>query len=170
MSMPDTLLLLVFPALMAFAAVSDLLTMTIPNRVSLLLVAGFLVMAWLTGMDWSVIGLHFAAGGLVLLITFTLFALGWIGGGDAKLAAAVALWCGFSVLLDYLFVASLLGGQLSLAIIYWRSAMLPEFMLKVNWITRLHHTKTGIPYGIALAAAGLMVYPTTAIWTRVAGV
>ena len=105
MSTLDTLLLLVFPALMAFAAVSDLLTMTIPNRVSLLLIAGFLAMAWLIGMDWQTIGLHFAAGALVLVITFTMFALGWIGGGDAKLAAATGMWCGFGVLLDYALVA-----------------------------------------------------------------
>lgn len=170
MSTLDTLLLLVFPALMAFAAVSDLLTMTIPNRVSLLLIAGFLAMAWLIGMDWQTIGLHLAAGAVVLVITFTLFALGWIGGGDAKLAAATGLWCGFGVLLEYALVASMFGGLLTLLILYWRTALLPEFALKVNWIARLHHAKTGIPYGIALAAAGLMVYPNTAIWTRIAGV
>ncbi|PPD16226.1 MAG: peptidase [Methylobacterium sp.] len=170
MSTPDTLLLLVFPALMAFAAMSDLLTMTIPNRVSLLLVATFLVMAWLTGMDWQTIGLHIAAGALVLVITFTLFALGWIGGGDAKLAAATGLWCGFGVLLDYALAASVLGGLLTLLILSWRRLLLPEFALKVNWIARLHHAKTGIPYGIALAAAGLLVYPNTLVWTRIAGV
>ena len=170
MSTLDTLLLLVFPALMAFAAMSDLLTMTIPNRVSLLLIAGFLAMALLTGMEWSIIGMHLAAGMLVLVITFGLFAAGWIGGGDAKLAAATGLWCGFGMLLEYALVASMLGGLLTLLILSWRNLLLPEFALKVTWITRLHHAKTGIPYGIALAAAGLFVYPNTAIWTRIAGV
>lgn len=169
MSPMDTLLLLFFPALMAFGAVSDLLTMTIPNRLSLLLVAGFFAMAVLTGMPVETIGMHLAAGMLVLFITFSMFAFGWIGGGDAKLAAATGLWCGFGVLLDYAMFASVLGGALTLAILCWRRLLLPEFAFRVEWIARLHHAKTGIPYGIALAAAGLAVYPQTAIWMSVAG-
>ena len=166
----DPLLLLFFPGLMAFAAVSDLLTMTIPNRLSLLLMAGFLAFAILTRMPMEQIALHFAAGALVLVITFSMFAFGWIGGGDAKLAAATAIWCGFAVLLEYLLFAAVLGGLMTLAILYWRGYMLPEALLRVQWIARLHHHKTGIPYGIALAAAGLIIYPQTAIWSAVAGV
>lgn len=169
MSPMDTLLLLVFPALMAYAAVSDLLTMTIPNRLSLLLVAGFFALAVLSGMPYQTVALHLGAGLTVLLVTFSMFALGWIGGGDAKLAAATGLWCGFAVLLEYALFATLFGGFLSLAILYWRRSLLPEFLLRVDWIARLHYAKTGIPYGIALAAAGLTVYPQTAIWSSVAG-
>ena len=44
-----------------------------------------------------------------------LLRLGWIGGGDAKIAAATALWFGFDQLFPYLAVASLLGGLLTLA-------------------------------------------------------
>lgn len=164
----DILLLFFFPALMAFAAVSDLLTMTISNRVSLLLVAGFVAMALLTGMPLATFGLHVAAGALVLVITFAMFACGWIGGGDAKLAAATGMWCGFAVLLDYLLAASVFGGLLTLLLLYWRTVWLPQFAMKISWIARLHHHQTGIPYGIALAAAGLVVYPHTQIWMRVA--
>ena len=164
----DPLLLLLFPALMAYAAASDLLTMTIPNRLSILLIAGFVAMAILTGMPTKTFGLHVGAGLMVLVITFSMFAFGWIGGGDAKLAAATGLWCGFAVLLDYLLMASVLGGLMTLAILYWRTLLLPEFAMKIEWVSRLHHHKTGIPYGIALAAAGLLVYPYTAIWTLVA--
>ena len=164
----DPLLLLFFPALMAFAAVSDMLTMTIPNRLSILLVAGFVAMAILTGMPLKTFGLHMAAGALVLVVTFALFAMGWIGGGDAKLAAATGIWCGFAVLIEYLTIASIFGGFLTLGILYWRTIMLPEFVMKISWIARLHHHKTGIPYGMALAAAGLFVYPYTPIWTSVA--
>lgn len=165
----DTLLLLLFPALMIFAAFSDLLTMTIPNRVSLLLVAGFLVMAVLTGMPLKAFGLHLAAGGLLLVITFAMFAFGWIGGGDAKLAAATGLWCGLGGLLDYLLLASILGGVLTGLILFARTLLLPQFALKIGWLVRLHHPRTGIPYGIALAGAGLLIYPHTPIWTLVAG-
>lgn len=165
----DSLLLLFFPALMAFAAMSDLLTMTIPNRVSLLLVAGFVAMAILTGMPFKTFGMHVLAGSAVLATTFGMFALGWIGGGDAKLAAAIGLWCGFGVLVEYLVFASIIGGVLTLAILYARTLFLPDFAMRIGWIARLHHHKTGIPYGIALATAGLLVYPYTQIWKSVAG-
>ena len=167
MSATDSLLLLIFPALMAYAAASDLVTMTIPNRLSLLLIAGFFGMAVITGMSWQAVGLHLSAGFVVLLVTFGMFAFGWIGGGDAKLAAATGIWCGFATLTEYLLFASLLGGALTMLIILWRTTWLPEFAMKINWISKLHHTKTGIPYGIALAASGLLVYPYTPIWQAV---
>src|SRR5690348_14857479 len=91
----DAIRLLLFPALMAFAASSDLLTMTISNRISLILAGGFLVLAVSIGMPLTEIGMHIAAGFAVLAVAFACFAFGWIGGGDAKLAAATALWLGF---------------------------------------------------------------------------
>ena len=89
------------------------------------------------------------------------FSQGWIGGGDAKLAAATALWFGFDYLLDYLIYASLFGGALTLAIIQFRKIPLPAMLARQGWILRLHETDAGIPYGIALAAAALAVYPKT---------
>jgi prepilin peptidase CpaA len=161
----DLYLLLFFPGLMAFAAVSDLLTMTIPNRVSLLLIAGFFIMAILVKMPLPDIGMHILSGLLVLIVTFGMFAMGWMGGGDAKLAAATGLWLGFGfTLLEYLLVASMLGGGLTLLILNARGYLLPNFMAKVGWIARLHDQKTGIPYGIALAAAALLVYPSSGLW------
>src|SRR5438128_10414748 len=100
----DAVRVLLFPALMAFAATSDLLTMTISNRVSLILVGGFFVLAVWSGMPLADIGMHIAAALAVLVVTFTFFACGWIGGGDAKLAAATALWLGFDQLLNYLTI------------------------------------------------------------------
>src|SRR4030088_3628311 len=88
----DAVKLMLFPALMAFAASSDLLTMTISNRVSLILAGGFFALAVFGGMSTTEILLHLGAGGVVLLLAFGFFARGWIGGGDAKLAAATALW------------------------------------------------------------------------------
>lgn len=163
-------LLIFFPALMAFAASSDLLTMTIPNRVSLLLVAGFLCFAGAIGLPWTTIGWHLLAGLMVLTCTFGMFAAGWIGGGDAKLAAATAIWCGFGTLMEYSLIASVLGGGLTLFILHARTYMLPSFVQGWAWLTRLHDDKTGIPYGIALAAAGLIVLPHTMIWKAGFGV
>ncbi len=157
----DVIRLLLFPALMAFAASSDLLTMTISNRLSLALAGGFFLLIAVTGMGLHAIGMHLAAATVVLVVAFIFFSQGWIGGGDAKLAAATALWFGFDHLLDYLIYASLFGGALTLAIIQFRKIPLPAVLAHQNWILRLHETDGGIPYGIALAAAALAVYPKT---------
>ncbi len=162
--MPDTILLLLFPALMAYAAASDLLTMTIPNRLSLALVAAFAALVLLGVVPWRDAPMHLAAGVLVLAVCFGMFAAGWMGGGDAKLAAAVALWLGFDPLLQYLLVTAVAGGALTLGLLAMRGLPLPGFALGWTWLTRLHDQKTGIPYGIALAGAALVVYPTSPVW------
>jgi prepilin peptidase CpaA len=157
----DVIRLLLFPALMAFAASSDLLTMTISNRLSLALASGFFLLIAVTGMSLYAVGMHLAAAMVVLVVAFAFFSQGWIGGGDAKLAAATALWFGFDYLLDYLIYASLFGGALTLAILQFRKIPLPAMLARQSWILRLHETDGGIPYGIALAAAALAVYPKT---------
>jgi prepilin peptidase CpaA len=157
----DGIRLLLFPALMAFAASSDLFTMTISNKLSLALAGGFLVLTIVTGMSLSDIALHLAAGALVLIVAFGFFSQGWIGGGDAKLAAATALWFGFDHLFEYLIYASLYGGALTLVLIQFRKLPLPSLLARQPWIMRLHDNDGGIPYGIALAAAALAVYPKT---------
>ena len=93
------------------------------------------------------------------------FSFGWIGGGDAKLVAATALWFGFQDLLSYLYMASLLGGGLTLLLLRFRIIRLPNLLKGRRWAERLHGKNAGIPYGIALAAAALIVYPDT-IWMK----
>lgn len=162
-------LLLVFPALMAYAAFSDLLTMRIGNRLVLLVAAAFFPMALLVGMPLEQVGVHALTGIVVLLVSFTLFALGWIGGGDAKLIAATALWFGFPGAITYLLYASLLGGGLTLALLGVRRFPLPPQFKLVGWIDKLHDAKTGVPYGIALAVAALLIYPTSAVFKGLIG-
>ena len=157
----DDARLLLFPALMAFAAASDLLTMTISNRVSLALAAGFLVLALASGMEPSEILSHLGAGVGVLAARFVCFAFGWIGGGDAKVAAAAALWFGFGHLLNYLVYASLFGGVLTLLLLQFRQWPLPYQLAGQAWLLKLHAKDSGIPYGIALAIGALVVYPET---------
>jgi prepilin peptidase CpaA len=157
----DIVRLLLFPALMAFAATSDLFTMTISNRVSLALLGGFLGLAVLSGMGLHDILSHIGAGAAVLAVAFACFAFGWIGGGDAKIAAAAALWFGFAHLLDYLVYASLFGGALTLLLLQFRQWPLPYSLGGQAWLLKLHAKDTGIPYGIALAIGALMIYPET---------
>ncbi|HYI06365.1 MAG TPA: prepilin peptidase [Reyranella sp.] len=162
-------LLGLFLALVAYAAVSDLLTMRIPNWLSLALVAAFAAFALAGGLPWDAALMHVAAAGLVLTVCFTMFALGWIGGGDAKLAAATALWLGFSSLLEYLLIAAVAGGLLTVVILVLRACPLPSAALAWAWLSRLHHRKNGIPYGVALALAALVVFPSSRAWLATFG-
>ena len=157
----DIARLLLFPALMAFAAASDLVTMTISNRIPLLLGAGFIVLALLSGMSLHEMLSHAGAGLAVLAVAFLCFAMGWIGGGDAKVAAAAALWFGFGNLLEYLVYVSLFGGALTLLLLQFRQWPLPAALHGQSWLMRLHSKESGIPYGIALALGALLIYPET---------
>src|SRR3954470_5731745 len=115
-------ILLIFPLCLAFAAISDLLTMTIPNRVSLILVLSFAVLAPLSGMALPAIGMHALGAILVFGICFALFALNVMGGGDAKLLSAAAIWFGYDpVLLSFLIYVGIFGGVVTLAILVIRS-------------------------------------------------
>jgi len=160
--------LLFFPCLMAFAAFSDLFTMTISNRVSIALVVIFCGLAALVQMPLMEFAAHFSCGFAVLVITFTMFAFGWIGGGDAKLCAATALWVGWPHLADYGLLTAIIGGGLTLFFLQLRKWPLPNMLLEQPWIARLHDQKNGVPYGIALAVAGLIIYPDTLIWASAA--
>ena len=163
LSVPALLLLVVVPFLLAYAAASDLLTMTIPNRISLALVAAFAVFA-AVGLGWHDALVHAGVGLSVLAATFAMFALGWIGGGDAKLAAATALWLGLDGLGDYLLLAGIAGGALTLGLLAARRYPLPGFAQSWTWALRLHDHRTGVPYGIALAASALVVLPHSSLW------
>ena len=162
-------LLVVFPFLMAYAASSDLLTMLIPNWISLALIIAFAAVAAGSGMGLAEIGWHVGAALLTLSVTFTLFALGYIGGGDAKLAAATTLWLGLGNMVDYLLAASILGGGLTLGLLAARAHPLPAWLARLPFVAHLHDRKTGVPYGLALAAAGLAVVPQTALWAEALG-
>lgn len=157
---------IIFPLLMAFAACSDLLTMRISNGLVAAVIASFIAIAFLVGLSPSALGMHVAAGALVLTTTFGMFAMGWIGGGDAKLTAAIAMWMGFELLLPFLLYASVFGGLLTLLLLVGRRYALPGPLLKAGWLVRLHHPKTGVPYGIALALAAMLVYPQTFAYER----
>jgi prepilin peptidase CpaA len=156
---------ILFPVCMAYAAASDLFTMTISNRLSLVLIVGFIALAPFTGMNLETVLLHLAAGAVVLLVAFGCFAAGWIGGGDAKLAAVAALWLGLHHVLEFLTLSAVLGGGLTLLLLSFRGAVLPAMVIRQPWVARLHDRKSGVPYGIALAAAALVVYPSS-IWMQ----
>ncbi len=164
------LVLIVLPLLLVMAACWDLASFTIPNFVSLALAATFMLFIAAAHLALPSIGLHLLAGFLGLFIGFALFALGYIGGGDAKLFAAVTLWLGFHDLAPYALTASLFGGLLTLTLLMVRQWPLPAGLARQNWICRLHAQKAGIPYGVALSAGAFVMLPHTEIFRLAASV
>ena len=166
----ELLVLIVLPALLALAAGWDVASFTIPNFLQLALIGAFAVFVIAIGMQPAMIGGHLLAGFVGLAVGFTLFALGYVGGGDAKLFACILLWIGLGNLLDYTLVACLMGGALSLAVIGMRKLPLPAMLSGQAWILRLHDAKGGIPYGVALAAGAFLVLPQTEIFKIAAAI
>lgn len=160
----EVALLLSFPSLVTFGGAYDLLTMTIPNRVSIALVALFVVAALVLGMPGELLLNHVAAGVAMLAAGITLFAIGGFGGGDAKLLAAASLWLGLDQLLPFLTMVTVYGGVLALSILMYRR--IPVIGPHApQWALNLHTQGTGIPYGIAIAAAALTVFPRTTLFS-----
>jgi len=159
--MIEAAIFVVLPLCLAIAAFSDLFTMTIPNRVSAILLGAFIVVAPLAGLDLSMIGMHLLAGVIVFSVCFALFALSIMGGGDAKLLTASAVWFGFnSSLMTFIIYVSIFGGLLTLLILMMRKQ---ENAILASGIPVPHllFTAKKIPYGIAIGAGGFLAYPSS---------
>jgi len=153
----EFLVLFLLPALLLAAAGWDLASYTIPNFLPGLLVLFFAAFAVTAHLSAPLIGTHLLAALAALVVGFGLFAAGLIGGGDAKLFAAAALWLGLSDLAFYMLAASLCGGLLSLLLLGFRKFPLPAQAVRHAWLMRLHGEKAGIPYGVALAAGVFLI-------------
>lgn len=165
----DLLILTIFPGAMAIAAIIDLATLTVPNRLVLGLAALFLLVAPLAGLGLQDIGLHVGLALAALALSFVLFSLGLVGGGDAKLFAATCLWLGPAAIVPYAIYAALIGGGLALLLLFWRGLPLPAMLVAERWLVRLHSPEEGVPYGVALAAAGLLAYPQSPFMAALGG-
>lgn len=163
-------IMVIFPLCMAMAACSDLLTMTIPNRLSVVLIASFIAISPFAGLSIHEFLLHLGAGGAVFAACFTLFAFGIMGGGDAKILTASAIWFGLDYsLVVYLIWVSVFGGLLSIAILMMRSQhnLILAYGIPVPE-TMLHKKK--VPYGIAIGGAAFMAYPSAPLVQSTLGV
>ncbi|TPI36366.1 peptidase [Mesorhizobium sp. B3-1-6] len=162
--MIEAAIFVVFPFCMLYAAISDTLSMTIANRVPVILLATFALVAPLTGMDWTSYAWHFAAGAVVLAVTFGLFALGGMGGGDAKLLAATAVWMGLDInLVGYLVTSAFIGGLLTVAILVYRKSPLAAYTGHSRFLRYFADESVGVPYGIALGLGGLITFPDSSL-------
>ncbi|MBS0362060.1 MAG: prepilin peptidase [Proteobacteria bacterium] len=167
MHLIQTLLLLAFPALVITGAVKDLTSYTIPNWISGALLAGFALAALAFGLPLNVVGWDVAAFGVALVAGMAMFAFRWIGGGDAKLFAAVAPWIGLAPSLTYLFYTALAGGLLAVTLLALRSAP-ARAVLRAGppWFERLIAPGAAVPYGVAIAVGALAAFPASALVAR----
>ena len=149
------------------AAYKDALTMTIPNWISVLIFFSFLVMTPFVWQGWMVFGEHMLVGVSVFLFGFTVFALGWLGGGDAKLMAATAFWGQWSDLIYYVFYTTMAGAVLAIFILAGRKYM-PRAVLSADWIYRLVKDQKQMPYGLALAFGAIVTLPQSEIFKAAA--
>ncbi len=155
-------LALVFFGLVATAALEDALSFTIPNWISLALAVTFPLAAMAVGMPLPAMGLNVGLGLAMLVIGMVMFALRWVGGGDAKLLAAVSLWLGWPAITSFLAATAIAGGSLALLLISLRSAPLrPIVLLGPSWVVRLAEPGEGIPYGVAIAIGAIAAFPLT---------
>ena len=153
----DQLVLLSFVALMIWAALSDLRSYSIPNKVCLAIAAIYPahVLASPVPVDWKA-GL--IVGGIVLVIGFICFVFKWTGAGDVKLLAAGSLWAGSDQIAPYLFVIALAGGALSLGMMIWARYVNSSATDGVSTEARFTSLlQTHVPYGAAIAVGGLYV-------------
>ena len=151
----------VFAFTMVQAGISDLTTMKIRNALVLLFLLAFALLAPFAGFTLPEIGWSVAAAAAVLACTFAFFALGWMGGGDAKFAAVTVLWLGADHTALYLIYTALFGGLLTLGLLLLRKSILTAWLGDSAWMARLLSPQSGIPYGVAMALAGLLVFPQT---------
>lgn len=140
------LLALLAIALLA-AGVGDWRHRLIRNRLNGAIAAGAPLFWLASGLEpWPGMALQIGLALLVLAVCAGLFALHMLGGGDAKLLAALALWVPPGAFADLLLVMALAGGVLAAAMLAgWR---------------QVTGKAAGVPYGIAIAAGGLWVLPT----------
>lgn len=163
--MIGSILLIVFPMCMAMAAMTDMLSMTIPNRVSLFLAATFCLLAPFIGFGLIEIAWHLLAAFCVLVVCFGLFAINAMGGGDAKILAASALWFGFGQdLIIYLTYVGYLGGILTVLMVLFRAQFAASLVTALPIPTHFTDGTKGIPYGIAIGLAALLTFPSTKLF------
>jgi prepilin peptidase CpaA len=153
---------MVFVGLVVTAALEDALSFTIPNWVSLALLVAFGPAAFAVGMPIPTMALNVAIGAAALVAGMVMFALRWLGGGDAKLLAAVSLWLGWIAVPTFLIGTAMAGGALAMMLLSLRSAALrPLILLGPRWVTRLAEPGEGVPYGVAIAVGAFSALPLT---------
>lgn len=164
MNLLQAALLTAFPILVIVAALSDVTSFTIPNRISALLIAAFFPAMLALGRPFGEMGVDAAVCFVALLAGMGMFAAGWIGGGDAKLLAAASLWLGVPAMPIFLIVTALAGGGLAMLLMNVRSPWVQPYLSGApSWLSRLATPGADVPYGVAIATGALAAFPQCAL-------
>jgi prepilin peptidase CpaA len=147
---------LVFPAALLWAMASDLARFEIPNAIPLAIAAAFPAYALFAGLGAMDMLQHAAAGFGALVVGAALFFGRVMGGGDAKLVAAAALWIGPAGMPRFLVATALIGGALALVLLLFRLLPEPSWTREGGWLRRLHARRREAPYAVAIGGAGLL--------------
>lgn len=159
---------LVFAVPLLIAAYTDFSTMKIPNKVSLAMAAGFFLTLPLHWQGLPVLADHLIIGAIFLVAGFSMFAFGWLGGGDAKLMAAIGLWLGWPDMLPFILYTTLFGAALGVFLLLGAHFM-PVRLRTSSVGMRLFQGGSDMPYGLALAAGALFIWPTSQITAALIG-
>ena len=160
----SALLLAIFPAGVIVAALKDATSFTIPNWISAGLVLAFFPVALALRLPMDALGMCALSAGVALVCGIGMFALGWCGGGDAKLLAACALWLGWPGVLTFLLATGVAGGLLAAGLMLARKGMIGALMAAgPGWLGRLFQPDGDLPYGLAIAAGALIAFPSSAL-------
>jgi prepilin peptidase CpaA len=154
------------PVLLIIAGTSDVLSLRIPNWLTVLTAVLFFPMALATGMPSAELEMHVLVGIALFIAGFLFFQVGMFGGGDAKLMAAAGLWFGSAQALPFLFMTAMAGGILALYVGLWS-------MMSLHWDIHASDIKVGslgkrilalkpnVPYGLAFAVGGIIAFRDT---------
>lgn len=165
--MVEAAIFVVFPLCVAMAAFCDFISMKIPNRIPAILAASFFLIAPFSGMDLATFGWSVAAALAVFAGCFALFALNVMGGGDAKILSAAALWYGFNInLVAFLGFTGIFGGFLALIVLMIRANQNVLLVSPIPLPMHFFKDRAGIPYGVAIGAAAFSTYPGTDIFMQ----
>jgi prepilin peptidase CpaA len=159
---------LVFAGPLLIAAYTDFWSMKIPNLVSLAMAAGFILTLPLTWQGLPVFGEHMMVGSIFFLAGFAMFAFGWLGGGDAKLMAAISLWFGWADAFPFILSTTLFGAALG-AVLMFGGQLAPVKIRTSVFGMRLFQGGKDMPYGLALAAGALYTWPSSQIGAALIG-
>jgi len=152
--------LAIFPVLVIAGALKDVTSFTIPNWLNIALALAFAPAALVAHFTLGQVGLHLGVGLAFLFAGMVMFALGWIGGGDAKLFAAAALWLGWPAAVAFLLYTTLAGGGLAVVLLGARKSQLGVLALQgPGWLNRLLEKDGPAPYGVAIAVGALAAFP-----------
>lgn len=150
---------LLFPAILLAAALYDISSFTIPNRLVAILVCAWPIAAAATDMTLMAALWAVAAAGLILALCFFLFAFGKLGAGDAKLMAASALYVGADLAIPFILKTAMTGAIVALVLLFFRRFPLPAVAYGQSWLADLHGRSRDMPYGVAIAAGGIACWP-----------